>query len=395
MLSTADRDRMLRAGAALLALLLLAFVLYGSLFPFSWRSDWHGNPVMHLLKSIKKLHPDPRDVLINLALYAPPALFGALALKGRRPVLAMTVAAGCISLAVELAQAYIPDRFSSVLDLTLNTAGAWIAARVAVRLPPLPTAGWRPARLLAQPAAAALLLAWAGAGLYPYLPSLDPRKYWNSLYYLFQASPLPPASCAKAVVDWLVVAVLAAALAGRRHAPVAVPALFALLFLGQVVTVHQVIWPAHALGAALALGLWLVLPWHNRWARLALAGVTLAAVIAMRLDAPGLAAAPGWAEWLPFAQFADQSYGRIGVTVLERLFRLGAVLWLASAGGLRLPPVATGVAALLILTESVRMAMGLRADGTDAALLLMAASAGTLLSRGVRGPALPQGGAGS
>src|SRR5690606_2292372 len=73
------------------------------------------------------------DVALNFAGFLPFGVAFALVLRTRRgggfKVLIVTTLAGCgLSLFIELGQAWIPSRDSSLRDLVLNTVGAAVGA---------------------------------------------------------------------------------------------------------------------------------------------------------------------------------------------------------------------------------------------------------------------------
>jgi VanZ family protein len=118
----------------LFALWSLAIV-YGSLWPWqAWREI--GSAPWAFLGD-----PWPRywtwfDFFSNLALYAPLGLLLALNLAPRRKaMLWLPLLIGCLlSLSIETAQSYLPQRVPSVLDLVANTLGAFFGALAAAGL---------------------------------------------------------------------------------------------------------------------------------------------------------------------------------------------------------------------------------------------------------------------
>lgn len=109
----------------------LLLVVYGSLYPLAgWRGQ--GLSPFAFLDG-----PLPRyftwfDIAANVAAYVPLGLLAVLAiaprLTGVRAALVATLGAAVISLLLEAAQSYLPDRIPSNADLAANTAGAAIGA---------------------------------------------------------------------------------------------------------------------------------------------------------------------------------------------------------------------------------------------------------------------------
>lgn len=128
-----------RSSAMPLALAVAAVIAYASLYPFTgWR--W---PPGHELLPLMKL-PWPRyyprfDIGSNLLGYLPLGLL--LHIAGRRaawrPVPAFGAAvlgASFLSFTLEVTQNFVPERVPSLLDWTLNTAGALLGALLAAAL---------------------------------------------------------------------------------------------------------------------------------------------------------------------------------------------------------------------------------------------------------------------
>lgn len=167
-------------------------VLYASLTPFSgWR-----DPGVEVLSFV--LQPPPRyvlpfDVAVNILAYVPLGLLAALAVHARaHPFLVAlvgTMAGAGLSFAMEVAQAYLPGRISSNLDLATNIAGAAIGAVVAARARAAPAithriASWR-ARLFLPgrriDLGIALVGLWFFSQLDPSLPLLGIVFFSNGI----------------------------------------------------------------------------------------------------------------------------------------------------------------------------------------------------------------------
>jgi VanZ family protein len=167
----------LRRPAALAAALLVALIVYASLFPFEgwvWPTGQAASDLLRL--------PWPRyriafDLWSNYLGYLPLGTLLALAMRdpgrhGAGAVLAATVLGGGLSFALEVTQQFLPDRHPSLLDWVLNTGGVATGAVLAPLL-------WRwgaPQRLVRGVAAwfdagsagaVLLLLLWPVALLFP------------------------------------------------------------------------------------------------------------------------------------------------------------------------------------------------------------------------------------
>jgi VanZ family protein len=109
----------------------LLLVIYGSLYPLAGWRDQGLSPFAYLAAGL------PRyftwfDVVLNVAAYLPLGLLAVLALaprlSGAAAALGATAAATAVSLLLEAAQSYLPERIPSNVDLAANVLGAAIGA---------------------------------------------------------------------------------------------------------------------------------------------------------------------------------------------------------------------------------------------------------------------------
>jgi glycopeptide antibiotics resistance protein len=82
--------------------------------------------------------PDPIDFILNIVLYLPLGVFGALSLGRLRRrwqrVLLVTLGAALLSIAVELTQYFDAARYTTATDVYANVLGAFLGAAAAVLL---------------------------------------------------------------------------------------------------------------------------------------------------------------------------------------------------------------------------------------------------------------------
>ena len=127
-----------------LALAYMALIVYASLYPFAgWRDQGIG-PWLFLASPWPKYWTG-FDVAANVAGYAPLGFLLALSFLRRGheygapanksgAILAATLAAGTLALAMEALQTYLPSRVPSNIDLALNLLGAFGGAVMAAGL---------------------------------------------------------------------------------------------------------------------------------------------------------------------------------------------------------------------------------------------------------------------
>jgi VanZ family protein len=184
-----------------LSQICVALIVYASLYPFDqWRDQ--GIWTWSFLTA-----PWPKywlgfDVAANVLGYAPLGFFLTLSAMRMgwqtREVLASTVAAACLSLAMEGLQSYLPARVPSLPDFLLNTLGAFLGAVLANSLEHLGLLRrWSQfrARWFVRDAYMALVLmaVWPVALLFPMAVPLGLGQVWerieDALTTAFEATP--------------------------------------------------------------------------------------------------------------------------------------------------------------------------------------------------------------
>lgn len=151
----------------------VCLIIYGSLYPFT---GWQMPTGVQWLFSISTDFSAP-DMLANVLFYIP---FGFLLILGRRlrAIPAIILSALALSTSMETAQAFLPNRVTSLMDILLNGFGAGMGA-VAAQMLRWPRVMLNPGmvkRLQNDRAAwlgIAALVAWICAQLVPFVPSLD------------------------------------------------------------------------------------------------------------------------------------------------------------------------------------------------------------------------------
>jgi VanZ family protein len=371
----AESRRPILAGV-LLALLMVGFIVYGSLYPFRFQPLPPGLGLAEAVARAWELRrPGRGDMAANLLLYAPLGLALALALMRLRPALAGGLAlllCALLSATMEFAQLFAPNRVASGWDLVLNATGAAFGAAVGAVMAPRRAAealAWRPQ--LAEVFPALLLAAWLGYRLYPYVPALDLGEWKASLKPLLLAPFDPdPLRTVRLALLWLVAArMLDAAL--PRGAGVLAPAALMLATLaaavplvGRILTAEEIVAVA---AAALAWAVLRHLP--ARWLdRLLLAGL-LAAVLLEGLAPYRVLEVPRPFGWIPFRSLVHGQLGFGVQAVLYKGFLYGGLGWLGMRAGLGLA-VASVLAVLVAFAISLSQTWlpGRSAEITDAAL---------------------------
>ena len=363
-----------------LLILIVALIVYGSLYP--WQFQFAGapaNPLPVLLTSWPSAWGGYalRDAAVNVLLYLPFGAAAMWALSRRMPLLmgGLVVLLGAMALSggMEMLQVYVPGRVCSLFDVLCDTLGAGLGMAVALVYHPAP--GGRPRRA-AIPAASALLLAlFAGYQMYPFFPVLSRTWLRNAVGRLLGADGFsgPEVWCSAA--EWLAaLVVLKTVLDAVPEMPLARlwPTLAVLclpLRVGiatRTLALHEVL---GALGGWLA---WMLLP---RGVRLRAAAGMLAVAIVLRELAPfHLASAPAAFQWIPFWPSLDSERQSALVILARKAFDYGAMVWLLRANGVSWARAGAVVAAALAALEAAqRWLPGRTPETTDAVLTLLLA----------------------
>lgn len=355
-----------------LLLLAVAFILYGSLYPFAF--DF-GRVAPHPLAIL--LHSWParidrfawRDASVNVLLYFPLGLAAAMVLPRRWPrVLAalVTIASGtALSASIEMLQIFDSSRTCSLLDVLCNFTGTAVGVCAALLFrPKLLAIGER--RGGDRGATGALLLAacWAGYQLYPFIPILSTWRLRANLARLLAARISPVEICAGAA-EWFAFALILRAVAGRLKGPWLWLAMLCLPL--RLLILERALAPGEVLGAALALLVW---TYPAEGTRVRAAAGTLAAALLLRELAPfRFTPLPHPMSWLPFAAAFDAERLSAALVMLRKSFDYGALVWLLRASGLRYGAAGACVASSLLLAELAQCYLpGRQPEITDAVL---------------------------
>ena len=196
-----DQRRASRS-VGVLALLYIALIVYGSLYPFSdWRMPETG--VFDFVSAGLPRYLTRTDILTNVLAYIPLGLLLTLYLRryiGPKMTFAVTVMTGTLlSFTMESLQTYLPSRVSSNIDLLTNVGGTLLGALLSGLVDERTLSGrklnaWRFAlfqRGRLADLGLIILAMWALSQLSPLAPSLDIGKLrhglaplWNTLHNL-------------------------------------------------------------------------------------------------------------------------------------------------------------------------------------------------------------------
>ena len=166
--------------APLLLVVFIGLIVYVSLFPF--RFDPHGPTMFEAVRLLTWMRASRGDMFNNVLLYAPLGFCCLLLLEPRfgrvTGMVIATIAGAALSCSMELLQASVPTRVTSLTDLSLNTLGTLVGAVLGstwhifgARMAPQSAARGRSGAV-----ALTIVVLWLVARLWPLLPDPGLRQ---------------------------------------------------------------------------------------------------------------------------------------------------------------------------------------------------------------------------
>jgi VanZ family protein len=368
-----------------LLLIVVALIVYGSLYPFSFQSPGWGAPWDHI-----RFRPGPlnryvvRDAAVNWLIYIPVGVFGFLAFAGRTRGLvryALPVLLGFVlSATIEAAQIFAPYRISSVFDVVCNVAGSvtGVAVGTLFRGSLRRTVEHVGRSRSRTPAAALLLLGcWLGYQLMPFFPALSRTVITSKIRAFFSGVTFSIPEFVGAFMEWTALAALLATIAGAGNA-LRWTLVLALVLPARLFLLGRTLTPSEVAGAAVALivGRWLLTNLRKPVPVAACAVVI--GIIAVGLAPYRIAAVPVDLSWVPFAGVLESARDSGTQILLRKAFWYGTAIYLFHnmGYGWRGPSVVLALV-LAAIEFAQRYLPGRSADVTDPLLALLL---GVLLS---------------
>lgn len=371
--------------APLLLLVVVALILYVSLWPFRLQAE--SPAVLDTLRALSWARASRADMFNNVLLYLPLGFCLVLVLEpwlGRLAAIVAALATGALlSLTIELAQASIASRVPSLTDLSLNAAGAlagavagtaWhaLGARMTPRGNPIGRSG---------AVALAVLVLWLIARLWPLWPDASLRQVKRAVRPLFTPE-LGWTDLVAFFVGWLVVAQAVFHLAKRQRSVDALLVVIAVVLVGRTFTQGNALVFAEIAAIALLLPALVLLSRLEDRSRSVLIAAALGTWLAGVAVLPALQGTRDVALELPaFAEFFGRSPPP--AQLAGKGFSYLALAWLLCGAGL-LPHVAAGVTVLLVLLLCL-LQVGAAAPAYGWIDLVVAVIAGVMVVRWMPG----------
>jgi VanZ family protein len=360
--------------------LICALVAYGSLYPFHFVA--RASPLGVLAVFADSLHftldrGEIHDLIVNLLIYIPVGFFFVLDERNRHPAwrrcLNATLAGAALSLCMETAQYWFEPRCPSLIDLLTNTIsagggailGVVFAHRARHAFDSLAETG------LGHPSSALFLgILWVAAFFNP--------GDWGGLgavqhiRAMLAAPHFAPGHVFVSFSQWLGLGALAAAVIGRKRAPLvllwaglAAPLRF--IVPGQRPELHDF------LGAAAAIGVWYVPALRKRLSTGMIAFLLVGALVVEELRPWHFSGQASGFLWIPFLSMLKSVDWAPTLLVLFRKSAFyGTTVWAIARAGFGLPGATVFVALQLTVLEMAQIYLpGRTAETTDAFLTLV------------------------
>jgi len=337
--------------APLLLAVFVGLIVYVSLYPFRFAA--HGPTMVEALRLLTWKRASHSEMYNNVLLYLPFGFCAALLVEPRfgriAGIVFATIAGVALSLNMELLQASIAMRVTSLSDFLLNVTGAlggavlgsvWHAFGASVTPPTDPRNRSRAVTLL-------IVVLWLLARLWPLIPDPALRQLKAAVRPLFSPR-IDAAELGAFLLGWLVVAQTVFHLARRQRAVDVLLILIATVLVGRTFTEGNTLVTAEVAAIALLLPVLVVLSRVPDGARAAVVAALLAAWLAWIAVAPLLKASTGMATDLPALTEFIARNPPPPVQLAGKAFSYVALGWLLAGAGL-LPHVAAGVTFLLVV----------------------------------------------
>jgi VanZ family protein len=368
--------------APLLLAVFVGLILYVSLYPFRFAP--HGPTMVEALRLLTWMRASHSEMFNNVLLYLPFGFCGALLVEPRfgrsAGIVVATLAGTALSTSMELLQASIPPRVTSLTDLSLNATGALAGAvlgsvwhAIGARMTPQSGPGSR------SRAVALLVVAlWLLTRLWPLIPDPGLRQLKAAVRPLFSPRMDLAELCAF-LLGWLVVAQSVFHLARQQRAVDVLLIVISAVLVGRTFTAGNTLVTAEVAAIALLLPVLVMLSRVPDGARAAVLAALLAAWLAWIALAPALKGSVGVAGDLPsLAEFIARNPPP-PVQLAGKAFSYVALGWLLASAGL-LPHVAAGVTFLLVVLLTL-LQLGAAAPAFGWVDVLIAAAAAVVVAR--------------
>lgn len=369
--------------APLLLAAITGLIVYVSLYPFRFELD--GPTLREALHALSWQRAGRGDMLNNLLLYVPFGFCVALVIEPRwgrtAGLVAGTLLGVLLSLGLELLQASVAIRVSSLRDLALNGAGSLLGTVLGTvyhalgsRVTPQGTPRSRSAFV-----AMSILVLWLLERLWPLMPDPGLSQLKRAVRPLLTPH-IDWMSLAGFVVGWLVVAQVIFGLVRRQRAMDMFLIVIAIVLLGRVFVGGSTLVVAEIAALALLLPLLVPISRLDDGARSTLVAVLLGVWLAWAAVRPLLAGATGL-ESISAPALQEMLLRSVPPPPLlaNKAFSYVSLGWLLAGAGL-VPHVAAGMMVLFVLLLTM-LQLGVPVPAYGWVDLVIACLAGWVVAR--------------
>lgn len=330
-------------------ILVTAFIVYGSLYPWQFHAATiHGNPLAILLHSwsLSLNRYLVKDTAVNVVLYIP---FGTtcylwLSTRAARLKVPGTLLLGLLlSSSIEMIQLFDAHRVCSMVDVVTNVTGTTVGMILATRFRSM---------VALRPGTGAplfLLSCWIGAMLFPFMPDLS-RYHLNYKLLNFTQPHFSALPFFTLFVMWLVAARLVEAAVDRLVTPLLLFILPARLFVEGI----TLSW-TDALPAVLALLVFFVWPpetkYGSRPREAIMATLSIIAIVLTGLAPFHFADTTQSFSWIPFRALFSTDWQAGFAIFFRKSFTYGSTIWLLTESGIALIRSSWEIALMLAWLE--------------------------------------------
>jgi len=360
---------MIRNPLTQILLFIIALILYATIYPFQFESIPHELLAWTPIDSRTNF----LDLILNLLFFIPLGLVAGCKWRSRSSMLWVLIASCALSTSVELLQAFIPGRYSSLKDIFINTMGSFLGLPLA-HLPIFDTPVLRQKHnpLLEDRGRRIMMLLMLAYLYFPFLPQLRMIRIrlivesWNR-FDLAQFAVVE-----QAAIGFFVASLWSSPNGWKVQLFLLVAAPAQLLLINRFPQVDQVAGLTIGYAAGLALTL----------ARLRVPATVLAAAATLLMAYKELRPFEWSGEklnnftWIPFEVIF--SIGRaegFRITCLKSFVYRFTIRQVCKVTGWSAPKVASVAAILVLLSEFAQQYIpGRTPETTDALICLMGAS---------------------